>query len=138
MTAAPPLPRLKRVGKRTTAPGGARPSPPTAWTSQSAQPIEIVAHDRYSTALLLEHAAPLFPVEIVSGTAWIVRLQPPAGEGWVLELLALVERWLESARLPCAKLVYGGRSYLVRAAPAAARARAAAEASHASPDPAVG
>jgi hypothetical protein len=138
MTAAPALPRLKRVGKRTTALGGARPSPPTAWTSESAQPIEIVAHDRYCTALLLEYAAPLFPVEIVSGTAWTVRLQTPAGGGWVLELLALVERWLESARLPCAKLLYGGRSYLVRAAPDAARSRASAESSNASSDRVAG
>lgn len=36
--------------------------------------------------------------------------------GWVIELLALVERWLASARLPCAHLLYGGRSYLVRSA----------------------
>jgi hypothetical protein len=27
------------------------------------------------------------------------------------------ERWLESARLPCAKLLYGGRNYLIRADP---------------------
>jgi hypothetical protein len=134
MSAAPALPRLKRPAKRTTAPDGARPSPPTAWTSESSQPIEIVVHDRYCAALLLDYAAPLFPVEIVTGTAWIVRLQPPAGEGWVLELLALVERWLESARLPCAKLVYGGRSYLVRAAPGATPSRSAAASSNASSD----
>lgn len=29
---------------------------------------------------------------------------------------ALVKRWLASARLPCAHLLYGGRSYLVRSA----------------------
>jgi hypothetical protein len=138
MSAAPALPRLKRPAKRTTAREGARPNPPTAWTSERPQAIEIVAHDRYCTALLLEYAAPLFPVEIVSGTAWIVRLQTPAGGGWVLELLALVERWLESARLPCAKLVYGGRSYLVRAAPDAARSRAAAGSSNASADRVAG
>jgi len=33
---------------------------------------------------------------------------------WVVELLALVERWLESAPLPRASLLYGGRSYLIR------------------------
>ncbi len=33
---------------------------------------------------------------------------------WVLELLSLVERWLEAARLPCAKVLYGDRSYLIR------------------------
>jgi hypothetical protein len=32
----------------------------------------------------------------------------------VIELLTLVERWLESAPLPCASLLYGGRSYLIR------------------------
>jgi hypothetical protein len=32
----------------------------------------------------------------------------------VIELLALVERWLASARLPGASLLYGGRSYLIR------------------------
>ncbi|HMJ00192.1 MAG TPA: hypothetical protein VK488_10200 [Gaiellaceae bacterium] len=79
------------------------------------RPVEIVAPDQLSTALLLEYAAPVFPAELVSGTSWIVRLQPPpSGGGWVLELLALVERWLESARLPCANVLYGGRSYMIR------------------------
>ncbi len=32
-------------------------------------------------------------------------------------LLTLIERWLESARLPCAKVVCGGRSYLIRTSP---------------------
>ncbi len=77
--------------------------------------IEIVAPDQLSTALLLEYAAPIFSAEVVSGTAWIVRLQPPATGGtWVLELLSLVERWLESAQLPCANVLYGGRSYMIR------------------------
>jgi hypothetical protein len=106
MTAAPASPLLERGGKNAPASDG---------SSESAPQIEIVAPDRYCTALLLECAAPLFPAEIVSGSGWIVRLQPPAGGGWVLELLALIERWLESARLPCAKVLYGGRSYLVRA-----------------------
>lgn len=78
-------------------------------------PIEVVAPDSYCSTLLLEQAHPFFPAEIVSGSAWIVRLQPPSGRGWVLELLALVERWLDSVPLPCAKVLYGGRSYLIRA-----------------------
>jgi hypothetical protein len=57
----------------------------------------------------------LFPAEIVSGSAWIVRLLPRTGGAWVLELLSLVERWLESAPLPCATVRCGGRSYLIRA-----------------------
>ena len=81
----------------------------------SVQPIEIVAPDRYRTALLLEYAASVFPAEIVSGSAWTVRLHPPTGGGWVLELLKLVERWLESAQLPDTIVLYGGRSYLIRA-----------------------
>jgi hypothetical protein len=94
---------------------GRRKLPPAAWSPRAVQPVEIVAPDQLSTALLLEYAAPLFPAELVSGTAWIVRLQPPeTGGGWVLELLSLVERWLESARLPCANVLYGGRSYMIR------------------------
>jgi len=44
-------------------------------------------------------------------------LQPPKERGWILELLSLIERWLESARLPCAKVLYRGRSYLIRTSP---------------------
>ena len=106
MSSAPSLTFLKRRRKR----------PPAAWSAQEgARPIEIVAPDQLSTALLLEYAAPIFPAEVLSGTAWIVRLQPPASGGaWVLDLLSLVERWLESAELPCANVLYGGRSYLIR------------------------
>ena len=92
-----------------------RPIPPTAWDAGSARPpVEIVAPDRYCTTVLLEYAGPLFSAEIVPGDGWIVRLQPPAETGWVLELLSLVERWLEYVRLPCVKVLYGGRSYLIR------------------------
>ena len=105
MSSAPSLTFLRRRRKL----------PPAAWSAQCVRSIEIVAPDQLSTALLLEYAAPIFPAEVVSGTAWIVRLQPPAtGGGWVLELLSLVERWLESAQLPCANVLYGGRSYMIR------------------------
>ena len=91
------------------------------------QPIEILAPDRYCTTLLLEHASPLFPAEVVYDSTWIVRLEPPAERDWALELLSLVERWLESCRLPCAKVLYGGRSYLIRASTEGAWFQAAAE-----------
>lgn len=77
--------------------------------------IEIVAPDRECTNLLLEYASSWFAAELVEGSSCIVRLQAPSGGGWVFELLSLVERWLESAKLPCAKVLYGGRSYLIRA-----------------------
>jgi hypothetical protein len=105
MSSAPSLSFLKRGRKR----------PPAALRTQYVRTIEIVAPDQLSTALLLEYAAPVFSAELVSGTSWIVRLQPPAnGGGWVLELLTLVERWLESAQLPCANVLYGGHSYTIR------------------------
>lgn len=57
----------------------------------------------------------MFSAKLIKGPELIVRLQPPSTEpGWVIELLALVERWLESVPLPCASLIYGGRSYLIR------------------------
>ncbi|HLX32937.1 MAG TPA: hypothetical protein VKR79_09265 [Gaiellaceae bacterium] len=79
--------------------------------------VEIVAPDLECAAVLLEYASPLFPAEIAPGTRSTVRLQPPqAGARWVIELLALVDRWLEAVPLPCANLFYGGRNYLIRSA----------------------
>jgi hypothetical protein len=79
------------------------------------KPIEIFAPDRRSTELLLLYAAPLFPAEISPGFVWIVKLQPPpTGGGWVVELLSLVQRWLASARLPWANVLYDGHRYLIR------------------------
>jgi hypothetical protein len=127
MTEAPALPLLKRDAKRASARRRGRPTLTTAWNSESIQPVDVVAHDPYCTSLLLEYAAPLFPAEIVSGSAWVVRLQPPTGGGWVLELLSLVERWLESVPLPCAKVLYGGRSYLIRASTEIAQWRTATD-----------
>lgn len=55
------------------------------------------------------------PAPFGAGFVWIVRLQPPAtGESWVVELLAVLRRWLEAARLPWANVVYDDRSYLFR------------------------
>lgn len=103
----------------------AAPAPPSighGWMRRPAsgdactKPVEIFAPDRRSTDLLLEYAAPLFQAELAPGAVWIVRLEPPAnGGGWAVELLALVRRWLEAARLPFTTLLYDGRSYLIRA-----------------------
>jgi len=99
----------------------ARTSLPTAWVSGGVHPVDIVVHDRDSARILLEYAVPLFAAEMVFGPVWAIRLQPPAGEGWIVGLLALVERWLESARLPCATVLCGGRSYLIRTSPGLSR-----------------
>lgn len=115
MSVAPAPSFLKRTLRRLPA---ARPAPAdrrTAWTSEGLHRIDIVTPDPECAALLLEYASPLFPAELAPGGASVVRLQPPkAGARWVIELLALVERWLESVPLPCANVIYGGRSYLIR------------------------
>ncbi len=120
---------LRRTPRRRPATRPARPGPPVGWTSGSTDPIDIVAPDRFSTAVLLDFAAPLFPAEIVPGPGYVVRLQPPAGPGWVLELVSLVDRWLDYVQLPGAKLRYGGRSYLIRASTDIAQFATATESS---------
>lgn len=109
MSSAPslpfPLPFFRRAKKQRL-----------GLNAEHVRPIEIASPDQLSTALLLEYAAPSFPAEVVSGTSWIVRLEPPAAGGkWVFELLLLVERWLESTSLPSADVHYGGRRYVIRA-----------------------
>ena len=130
MNQAPVSPSLEPRGTRSPAPGRAPPSVTTAWNPERPEPVDVVAPDWYCVALLLRYAALLFPAEIVSGPEWIVRLRPPAEGAWVLELLVLVERWLESAPLPCATLHYSGRSYLIRASTAVAGFAAAESAPH--------
>ncbi len=106
---------LRRTLRRPAATRPTRPDARAAWTSEGLHRIEIVAPDAECATLLLEYASPLFPAELVAGHELTVRLQPPStGTGWVIELLSLVERWLESAPLPCANVHYGGRSYLIR------------------------
>jgi hypothetical protein len=79
-------------------------------------------------ALLVDHAALLFPAEIVHDSGWIVRLQPPpTGWSWVSALVSLVEDWLESVPLPCVKVLHGGRDYLFRAPSGLAQAAAEQE-----------
>jgi len=78
--------------------------------------VEVIAPDPECAALLLEYASPTFPAELVTGVPLLVRLQPPPLEPrWVVEFLAVLQRWLEAAPLPYAKVVYGGRSYMIRA-----------------------
>jgi len=95
---------------------------------ESAEPVEVFVRSRYFADLLLEYAAPPFSAEIAPGLVWIVRVQPPAQAGWAIDLLALVQRWLESARLPWATVLYGGRSCLIRPSTDIAQFLAAVEA----------
>lgn len=111
MIEAPTLPSLD--GKVRHRP--ARPTPPSPWTYRSDQPVEVIASTPTHAALLLEYASPLFPAQVVAESELIVRLQPITGPVWVLELLALLDRWLASTRLPCVRMRYGGRSYIIRA-----------------------
>ena len=85
------------------------------WEFDGVEAVDIVTPDEFCAQLLMEQAVPLFPAEILSGPGWIVRFEaPPSGGTWVVDLLALVERWLSSVPLPCAKVSRGGRSYLIR------------------------
>jgi hypothetical protein len=83
-------------------------------------PVDIIAPDLESAHALLGEAAPHFSVELAetAGSAVVVKLKPlqPESGGWVFELLALIERWLEASRLSVANTYYGGRSYLIPAA----------------------
>jgi hypothetical protein len=68
--------------------------------------------------MLLDEAGSRFHAELVvtSESDAVVRLKPAvASAGWVFELLALVERWLEVCRLPVAKVCHGGRFYVITA-----------------------
>ena len=116
MTEAPALPFLGRVGSKRTAAGPARDSRSTGLGFEGVEAVEIVAPDLYSAALLVGYAAPSFLSEIVPGSAWIVRFEPSTPRrDWVVELLSLVDRWLESVPLPCAKALHDDRRYLIRA-----------------------
>jgi hypothetical protein len=96
-------------------PNLASPAAPSVLAFDGVEAVEIVAPDRQSAMLLVDYAETMFPVELVAGPSWIVRFRPPPSAGdWVIDLLALVERWLRSAPLPCAKIRRGGRSYLIR------------------------
>ena len=85
------------------------------WDFDGVAAVEIVTPDEYCASLLVAQAVPLFPAEILSGPGWIVRFEAPSSGGkWIVDLLALVECWLSSVPLPCAKASRDGRSYLIR------------------------
>ena len=123
-----PLSTTSMRKERAAAPGMEPPGANAGYASASVEPIEIVAPDQYCAALLVDHATPLFPAEIVHDSGWIVRLQPPpTGWSWVSALVSLVEDWLESVPLPCVKVLHGGRDYLFRAPSGLAQAAAEQE-----------
>ena len=90
MTQMPTLPLLERLsGLQASMPAG-------RLTFEGVTAVEIVAPDLQTAALLLASARVSFPAELVVDSGWIVRFRPPttpAGD-WVIELLALVERWV--------------------------------------------
>ena len=91
------------------------PGQAVPWDFDGVEAVEIVTPDEYCAGLLVDQAMPPFPAVILAGPGWIVRFEaPPSGGEWVVDLLALVECWLSSVPLPCAKASRGGRSYLIR------------------------
>jgi hypothetical protein len=93
--------------------------PATLWDEVLTMPVEITAPDRKSAAALLGEAVSHFRAELVEtpGPATLVRLRPTSAApvGWVFELLALVERWLEAYGFQLANVHHGHRSYVITA-----------------------
>jgi hypothetical protein len=93
--------------------------PATLWDEVLTMPVEIAAPDRASASALLGEAVSHFRAELVetAGSATLVRLRlsSAAPAGWVFELIALVERWLEAHGLQVANVHYGRRSYVISA-----------------------
>jgi hypothetical protein len=109
---------VRRLGlKQRARPTLARPA--TLWDEVLTMPVEITAPDRASASALLGEAVSHFRAELVetAGSGTLVRLQPSgaAPAGWVFELLALVERWLEAHDLQVANVHHGNRSYVITA-----------------------
>jgi hypothetical protein len=108
---------VRRLGRRAARPGPIRARPATCWDETLTMPVEITAPDRESAAALLCEAVSHFRAELVetAGSGVVVRLRP-AGDssvGWVFELLALVERWLEAHGLQFANVHHGNRNYVI-------------------------
>jgi hypothetical protein len=115
MTEASLFLSFDRPQTQQLAAGTARSEAPSGMTFAGVDAVEIVTPDQFSAALLQDYAARLFPAEIVHDASWAVRFHPPkSGGDWMVELLALIERWLQSVPLPCAKVLQDGRSYLIR------------------------
>jgi hypothetical protein len=91
--------------------------PATVWDDVLTMPVEITAPDRESARALLGDAVSHFRAELVetAGSATIVRLRPTStvAAGWVFELLALVERWLEAHNLKVVNVHHGSRNYVI-------------------------
>jgi hypothetical protein len=109
---------VRRLGRRGTR---TRPlaRPATLWDEVLTTPVEITAPDRASASALLGEAVLHFRAELVetASAATLVRLRPTSATpaGWVFELLALVERWLEAHSFQVANVHYGHRSYMITA-----------------------
>ena len=111
--------RVARLLGRAPSRKPARVRPATCWDGTLNAPVEIAVSDRESAGMLLTEVGSGFRAELVegSGSAAVVELHPAeAGSaGWVFEVLALVERWLETHRLPVAKVRHDGRVYTIPA-----------------------
>ena len=108
---------VRSFGRRPAKPSRARP---TTWSDGAlTTPVEITAPDRESARALLGEAVSHFRAEVVetAGSAVVVRLQPaePGSAGWVFELLALVERWLEAHSFQVAEVRHGNQNYVITA-----------------------
>ncbi len=108
-----------RLGRREAKPRPIRARQATCWDEVLTMPVEITAPDRESAGALLDEAVSRFRAELVEtgGGGVVVRLHPAGStsEGWVFELLALVERWLEAVGLQVANVHHGHRSYVITA-----------------------
>ncbi len=108
-----------RMGRRAARPRPVRVRPATCWDAKLTMPVEVMAPDRESARALLAEAVSHFRAEIADtdGAAVVVRLRPAraASAGWVFELLALVERWLDARGLQVANVHHGKRSYVITA-----------------------
>ena len=115
----------ERVGRRGTKPRPVRARAATCWDELLTMPVEVTAPDRESASALLGEAVSHFRAELVETDrgALVVRLGPagPVSAGWVFELLALIERWLEALGLQVANVHHGHRSYVITAPPPGGR-----------------
>ena len=118
MIETPVLPFV-RLGMKRPPPAACRPRSDSsvAWSPERNQPVEIVTPDQYLRRPAVGVRRPDRSCRARSGR-WLDRRAAgaPAGTGgcWMLEVLSLLDRWLESVPLPCATVFYGGHSYLIR------------------------
>jgi hypothetical protein len=92
-----------------------RPDCSSTWNDAASIAVEISAPTRTAATALLAEVGPHFRSKVVAGEPWTVRFQAPASRAWVFEFLSDVERWLQTCRLPCGEVHYGGRSYRIPA-----------------------